>query len=175
MTFDQEQIAAVAEMLDRQKILECVHRYARALDRHDDELLRSCFHEDAIDHHGRWRGRRDDFVQWANHQTHGHLASHMHHITSHNCELNGSEAHAESYVLFIHRLADGKTVRVGGGRYVDRFEKRNCEWRILARRLIMDVRFAADGSIFGDQDGYEKGVWTRDDPSYRRPLTIDLP
>ena len=159
-------------LIDRQEVLDCIHRYARALDRHDDELLRSVFHEDALDNHGRWVGVRDDFVQWANHECHNRLDAHMHHITTHMCEIEGSVAHTESYVLFVHRYKDGATVHVAGGRYVDRLEKRDDEWRIAVRRLVLDYRYLADGTVFGDWDGYPKGVQDPTDISYARPLEL---
>src|SRR5690606_31431683 len=120
-----------------------------ALDRHDDEMLRSVFHPDAVDNHGFWVGPRDAFVEWANHECHNALHAHMHNITSHTCEIDGDVAHAESYVIFVHRFKDGKTVHVGGERYLDRLEKRGGEWRIVFRRLILDYRYAADGTVFG--------------------------
>jgi len=159
-------------LIDRQEILDCINRYTRALDRHDDELLTSVFHEDAIDNHGPWVGGREEFVAWANHECHNKLAAHVHHITSHNCEIDGAVAHAESYILFVHRYLDGKTVHVGGGRYIDRLEKRDDEWRITLRRLVMDYRYVADGTIFGDADGYTKGTQDRRDISYSRPFEL---
>ena len=159
-------------LLDRQEILDCIHRYARALDRHDDELLASVFHPDAIDNHGPWVGGREAFVQWANHECHSHLDAHMHHVTTHTCELDGAVAHTESYVVFVHRYKDGKTVHVGGGRYIDRLEKRDGEWRIAVRRLVMDYRYVADGAVFGDGDGYPTGAQDRSDISYQRPLEV---
>ncbi|MGH2849678.1 MAG: nuclear transport factor 2 family protein, partial [Solirubrobacteraceae bacterium] len=130
--------AQVQQLLDRQEIRDCVNRYARALDRHDDELLASVFHPDAIDNHGPWVGGRTDFVKWANHECHSHLDAHMHHLTTHTCEIDGDMAHTETYVQFVHRYKDGKTVLVGGGRYLDRLERRGGEWRIAVRRLVMD-------------------------------------
>lgn len=159
-------------LIDRQEILDCIHRYARALDRHDDELLRSVFHEDALDNHGPWVGSREEFVQWANHECHHELDAHMHHITTHHCEIEGSVAHTESYVLFVHRHRDGKTVLVGGGRYIDRLEKRQDEWRIAVRRLVMDYRFLADGSSFSTSEGYPTGIQDLADISYARPLEL---
>jgi hypothetical protein len=135
--------AAVQYLLDRQAILDCAQRYARALDRHDDELLTSVYHDDAIDNHGSWVGGRTEFVRWANHAAHGHLAAHLHHITTHSCEIDGDTAHTESYVQFVHRYPDGKKVLVGGGRYVDRLEKhvrrfgRLCEGRAGPRRRLL--------------------------------------
>jgi hypothetical protein len=166
--------AELQRLIDRQAILDTIHRYCRALDRHDDELLASVFHPDAIDNHGPWVGGREAFVRWANHECHEGLMAHQHHITTHRCELDGDVAHTESYVLFIHREGDGRTVLMGGGRYLDRFERRDGEWRIALRRLVMDLGATADGSRFTESDGmgYPLGVWNRSDPSYQRPLEL---
>lgn len=61
---------------------------------------------------------------------------------------------------------------MAGGRYIDRLEKRDDEWRIAVRRLVLDYRYLADGSAFGDSDGYPKGVQDRTDISYERPLEL---
>lgn len=159
-------------LIDRQEILDCIYRYTRGLDRHDDEVLRSVFHPDAIDNHGRFVGHREEFVAWANHECHDKLDAHMHHITGHTCEVDGCVAHSESYVIFVHRYKDGNTVHVAGGRYLDRLEKRENEWRIAIRRLVVDYRYVADGSVFGDWDGYPKGTQDPSDFSYQRPLVI---
>ena len=159
-------------LLDRQEILDCINRYARALDRHDDELLESVFHGDAVDNHGDWIGGREAFVHWANHECHNHLSAHMHHITTHTCEIDGPVAHTESYVLFVHRYKDGKTILAAGGRYLDRLEKRDGTWRVAVRRLLIDYRYGADGSAFGDADGYPTGTQDRTDISYERPLEL---
>ena len=50
-------------LLDRQAILDCVQRYARGLDRHDDELTASAYHGDALDHHGGFTGTPAQFEQ----------------------------------------------------------------------------------------------------------------
>jgi hypothetical protein len=49
--------AELRELLDRQAIRDCVHRYARGLDRHDDELVRR---------DGEWRiAARKVVIEWA--------------------------------------------------------------------------------------------------------------
>jgi hypothetical protein len=158
--------AATRLLLDRRQIRDCVHRYSRGLDRHDDELLASAFHPDAIDNHGNWVGRLPEFVQWANHEVHDPYILHNHHVTTHTAEIDGDVAHAETYVIFILRHSDGKTVRVGFGRYADRFERRNGEWRIVVRQIATDLRLTADGSLFDTDDGYYHGTWDRSDISY---------
>lgn len=164
--------AATRELLDRRQIRDCIDRYSRGLDRHDDELLASAFHPDAIDNHGDWIGRLPEFIEWANYEVHKPLMQHNHHITTHLCEIEGDVANTESYVIYVLRVKDGKTVRVGCGRYIDRFERRNGEWRIALRQLVLDLRFTADGTVGGIEDGYYHGRWDRDDVSYDRPAGI---
>ena len=161
-------------MLDRLEIQDVIHRYARGLDRHDDDLLRSVFHEDAMDNHGPWVGPREAFVAWANGPCHGHTHAHLHQITTHNCEIDGDVAHTESDCQWVHRLKDEETVWVGGGRYVDRLEKRDGEWRIVVRRLVLDFFYETQGTVFGTdaQRVYQKGTWDRTDISYDRPLEM---
>ncbi len=161
---------ALRRLIDRQEILDCIHRYCRGLDRHDDELLASAFHPDAIDNHGSWVGGRDEFVRWANHECHDGLLAHQHHVTTHNCEIDGDVAHTETYVLFIHRRGDERTVILGGGRYIDRLERRDRDWRIVRRRVAMDLSVTADGSGFAAFGSYPGGRWDRSDLSYERPL-----
>lgn len=169
---DPDLTRKVQYLIDRQEIADCVNRYSRALDRHDDDLLESVFHEDAIDNHGPWVGARAEFVQWANHECHNKLDAHMHHITTHNCEIDGDEAHAESYVQFVHRYREGTSVLVAGARYIDRLERRDGEWRIALRRVVLDYRYLADGEIFTQSIGYPGGTWDRSDMSYERPLGL---
>ena len=57
-----------AGSLDRQAIVDCIHRYARGVDRADDELLRSAYHPDAVEDHGAYIGDVDGlipFLAWA--------------------------------------------------------------------------------------------------------------
>ena len=58
-------------------------------------------------------------------------------------ELDGDIAHSEAYVCaggpLVAPAANGGTqVRVIYGRYIDRFEKRNGEWRIVQRIVVKD-------------------------------------
>ena len=42
----------IQEIIDRESIRDLVHMYCRAADRHDHELMRELYHEDAHDDHG---------------------------------------------------------------------------------------------------------------------------
>lgn len=163
-------IPEVQYLLDRQAILDTVNRYARGIDRHDEDMIVSVYHPDAIDEHGNFEGGPEPFAKWANEFHSEHTWSHTHNITTHNCEIDGDTAHAESYCFYALRRKNNKTVIIGGGRYIDKLTKENGEWKIKLRKLYIDWRAEADATIFATPNGYPAGSWDRKDPSYARPL-----
>ena len=168
----QEQVRLI---LDKQAIQDCVYRYARGLDRHDEEMLSSVFHEDAIDHHGEFAGMPDEFVPWALALHEADWAAHTHFLTNHRVEVDGDVAHAETYALFILKRKDGETIDLGGGRYIDRLERREGEWRIAARELVIDWSGQMSSDVYSNVATYPSGTWDRSDPSYHRPFELRLP
>ena len=50
-------------LLAKQEITDVVHRYARGIDRLDFESVKSCYHPDAYDDHGAFKGSVDEFVE----------------------------------------------------------------------------------------------------------------
>ena len=62
---------ALAKLTDRQEILDCLTRYSRGLDRHDEQMIASAFHEDALDHHGDFVGDPRELAVW----TYAHLVT----------------------------------------------------------------------------------------------------
>lgn len=171
---DAKELDKIRYWIDRLEIMDCINRYPRGLDRHDDDILASVFWPDAVDNHGAWVGERDAFVEWANHVCHNtSFSGHAHNMTSHTCEIDGDTAHSETYVVFVLRERDSTNVQIGGGRYMDRLEKRDGEWRIALRRLLMDWRIDADGKRWvDDQRPYPQGTWDKTDVSYQRPLKL---
>jgi hypothetical protein len=72
----------------------------------------------------------------------------------------------------VQRRRDEAKVDLGGGRYVDRLERRDGEWRIAARELVLDWTARADAAVYADVATYSQGRWDRDDLSYRRPFEL---
>jgi hypothetical protein len=162
----------VRQLRDRQDILDCLQRYCRGLDRLDPELIASAYHPDAVDNHYLFVGGVEAFVQHAIEVESRFLATH-HAITNHTCEIDGDTAHAESYVHWFLRRRDEKTISCGGGRYLDRLERRQGQWRIAVRRLFMDFWVDLDAAAWNrDQHWFVIGSRDRQDASYQRPLTI---
>lgn len=160
---------------DRMAILDCVMNQARGHDRHDADLMASVYFEDGVDEHGPVVNFGPDYGSWANAAHSKVFEDHLHNITTHTCEINGDEAHAESYVIGAMRAKGGKVVSLMGGRYLDRLERRNGVWKIALRRCTVEWMMAGDSSVMasGAVQGFIKGQWDRKDPSYFRPLLID--
>jgi hypothetical protein len=62
---EQRLDTTLGELLDRDHIVRCLQRYARGIDRLDEELYRSAFHPDAFDCHGEMNVTIDEFVERA--------------------------------------------------------------------------------------------------------------
>jgi hypothetical protein len=168
--------AQLQELMDREAIRDCLLRYARGLDRHDLEIYKSAYHPDGIDHHGPFLGYRDEFCQWGIDLLASEWDAHSHFNTNTRIEIDGDTAHAETYCLFCQRRRDGEqNLEFGGARYIDRLERRDGEWRIAARRTVMDWTAYAQTQDFGGTEGYPKGRWDRQDASYERPLVLPEP
>ena len=157
---------------DRQEILDCINRYGRGLDRLDADLVAGAYHADAIDNHGPFVGYVPEFVKFAL-DVESQFGWTHHGITSHNCDIDGDTAHAESYVYWFVRMPDGKNLGAGGGRYLDRLERREGRWKLTLRRLLMDWSFEVpfSGWLGPDWDNV-KGSRDRKDPCYDRPLHL---
>lgn len=168
----------VRELYDRQKIREVVTNYCRGVDRMDRDLLLSCYHPDAIDDHGFFVGGPEAFWDWVNRYHTKAQATHQHIITNHSCDLDGETAHAETYWMMAGMDAKDFSLAIGGGRYLDRMEKRGGEWRIAARKCVSEWGGAPQSSKVPPEFMAmlrESGVVARNhsDSSYERPLTIN--
>ena len=169
----------VQYLKDRVAILDCVAAHARGCDRHDVELLAGTYLADGVDVHGVTINAGADYAVWANGVHSATSSNHLHNVTTHTCEVNGDEAHAESYVMVTLLSTDATAVTVMCGRYVDRLERRDGRWRIALRRATVELAYTADARLLGSKyfvaQGYEHGTRDRSDVSYERPLTAPVP
>lgn len=127
------------EMVDREAIRDCLYRYSRGVDRCDEEMLRSVYWEDAVDDHCLFIGRREELIAWVMPLLRAMECS-QHTIGNILIRVHGSHADVESYYHGYHRINDGAKSfdSIQAGRYVDRFEKRDDEWRIANRKVVVD-------------------------------------
>jgi ketosteroid isomerase-like protein len=164
----------VRYLQDRTAILDCIAAHARGCDRHDVDLLTGTYHDDGVDVHGATVNAGPEYAGWVNAAHAATSVDHLHNITTHTCEIDGDEAHAESYVLVTLLRPDSTTATVMCGRYVDRLERRDGAWRIAVRHATVELAYTADARLlqspFFTAQGYEHGTRDRTDLSYARPL-----
>jgi hypothetical protein len=164
-------------LTDRQEILDCLVRTSRGNDRFDEALIVGSYHPEGLHELGNAFIPGPEYGQFAN-QGHAALCDvNMHAVTMHSCEIDGEVAHAESYVIGMFADPGAQTSRMMAGRYIDRLEKRDGEWRIALRRTTVEVVMEGKAVLPNGQtppgSGYLKGSRDRSDPSYARPLTTE--
>jgi hypothetical protein len=162
-------------LTDRQEILDCIARNSRGNDRFDAELTSSSYHEDGYPVLGPSQTPSSKCGEQA---IGGYAASceaSMHNVTTHSCEIDGDTAHAESYVIGLFVEKGGETSRITAGRYIDRFEKRDGQWKIALRRATIEILLEGRAQMPNGTallgSGLFKGSRDRSDTSYERPLT----
>lgn len=167
----------VKEQASRAAIIDCTVRFCRGINRGDKELLLSVFHPDAIDDHGFFVGGPEDFLTWIG-LVYDALAYTQHYVSNHTIELNGSEAHVESYWIVVNIPRGASAPILRGGRYIDRFEERDGVWAIARRVCLMQWNCATQAHAFPPEALEllaKSGTSAMDktDLSYQRPLEID--
>jgi ketosteroid isomerase-like protein len=176
----EELIRTVQELADREAIRQCVATYCRAVDRMDRELLLTVYHPDAVDDHGLFLADREDFADQAFAFHRERQYGHQHVITNHTCELDGDVAHAETYWMLAAMNKTGSPLSLSGGRYIDRFEKRDGRWAIAARLCVSDWHGQPGPSAVPPElrailNAGGTPARDRSDPSYMRPLKVRTP
>ena len=138
MSASTEQI--IAELKARQDIHDVLVRYCRGADRCDAAMMKSCFHEDAWDDHGFFKGPAHAFAEQAAASLRERFLSTQHHMTNATVWIAGEEARSETYVLArLRKAEDGELFDVTlSARYLDRFERRDGAWKIVHRLLVSD-------------------------------------
>ena len=150
-------------LMAERAIKRVILAYSRAVDRYDFEALSDCYWPDGTDDHGSFRGPAGEFVEWNK----GALARFD--MTNHflgnmlvDVDLDAGRARAETYAVAYHRFTDAEgqlTDMIAGLRYVDVFERRSAEWRILERVIAYSWR-RTDPAVgqTGFADTYVRGI-----------------
>jgi hypothetical protein len=130
--------ADVRQLLDREAIRDCLYRYCRGIDRADEAALRSSYWPDAHDAHGAYDGPAGGFIAQALPRLRAG-GRRVHAISNILIELHGDVAAVESSFLALQSgAAAPERETFLCGRYVDRFERRQGEWRVSHRTVVYD-------------------------------------
>jgi len=135
--FDLE--AEVRDLAARRDIADACQRYMRGQDRLLPDVQLTAFHDDAYVDCGLYAGSAAGFVDFAQGFLRDLKAS-QHLIGQQQIEVHGDTADGEVYFMAWHRIVEQgeeKDLFVCG-RYVDRYERRDGEWRISKRHELID-------------------------------------
>lgn len=134
-------LSAAEVVAAERAIRRCLADYCRGIDRCDAELVASVYHPDATDDHGSFVGLGIDFARLATAKLRNYARATTHFIGEPIIDFESATvALVETPVLAWHRVADsdGEFLENFSGRYFDRFECRDGDWRIADRRLTHD-------------------------------------
>jgi hypothetical protein len=158
----------IDDLIAESEIKDLHIRFCRANDRRDEELMRSCFHPDAIVE------LHEDldieaFVALGNAMLSRYAVT-WHNTGNQLVEVDGDDAWAEHYTISSHRIAasDEGPERdfIAFGRYIDRVEKRGGEWKFARRKMLLDYTRTDVVAQSPPALGTPTGSRDRNDPSY---------
>ena len=169
------------ELIDRQEIWDVMLRYARGMDRFDGAMVRTCYHDDALDDHHSFVGTPDQLIDWATAFHRQFQKLHHHTLSNHTCEIDGDNAHAETYYTFVGANKQPPHL-LSIGRYVDHLQRRNGVWKILSRVCVIEQNFDLleneGADVVADTPGLAPPLPAgrdRSDLSYQRPVVPRRP
>ena len=132
-------------------VARVLNAYCQGVDRRDWRLVRTCYHDDATDSHGAYRGDINGLISFLENR-HRNVMSSMHVLSniSATASPQGDAALVESYCLSFQHVrpgaedpfadASGHSSRTTiACRYIDRFENRpESGWRIARRDVVFE-------------------------------------
>jgi len=130
-------------LLAKDAINDALLRYCWGIDRGDLQLVLSAFHDDAVDNHS---GIEESAVERFTRTVvdAGDMAMKTaHQLHNVQIQVDGAKAGVQSYFTARHQFPhEGKTFNwVIAGRYVDRFECHDGDWRIVHRTVVYDFEW----------------------------------
>ena len=152
--------AALDDLIARRDVYEVLTRYSRALDRADAELMKTVYWPDGTDNHGVFNGNAAEFAEFIVREIQNWFEVTVHGLMNCHMEIAGDVACTETYLFAYHKVRADKALDIFGarymqqfdlsklepgnqhfyfgGRYLDRLERRNGEWKIAVRQVVMD-------------------------------------
>ena len=128
-------------VLAEREITRVLYRYAQGVDRRVFDQIESCYWADGSDN--RVDGSIGDYVAWLR-EVLPNVATSTHQYTNVliDVDLPSGTAHSEAYCfnasVFADPVANGAARLTTVLRYLDEWQKRDDEWRILARVVVRD-------------------------------------
>jgi hypothetical protein len=133
------EIDALQQLIDCENIRTCLARYCRGVDRADADLVRSAYWPDVDANQLDFRGDCEAFIAWCFPSV-AKMDFMSHQIGNVLIELDGDSADVQAQFTSYRRVAaeGGLKGYLGGGRYLDRFARRDGVWKIAKRLVVVD-------------------------------------
>jgi SnoaL-like domain len=182
-------------LVDERDIEHVLKLYCRAIDRLDVDLLKSVYHPDGTDDHGIFVGNGWEFAEFIIPTLRNTIIDGMHTVTHCTIEIDGRFARSEAYYTayqlipggqeavtnffgenYARRCLDEGTIErnqdfFNGGRYLDLFEKRDGQWKILRRKITSEWNTVRPSARLTEQGMMKQlhlpGSRDHQDPLYR--------
>ena len=131
----------MTDLEDRARIDDALRSYCRGIDRLDAASVEAAFHPGAVlVDYGPTPTTIETFVTNALASLGRRFVATQHRLSNVTVEVDGDAARVEAYVHATHvEVTDtGRRLHTFLGRYIDRFERREGDWRIVHRTLRND-------------------------------------
>lgn len=122
---------------DTFEIRNVLGAYCQAIDAEDYEGARDCYHHDAVDDHGLYRGDTEGLLVFFRRLGRS-LAATSHMLGMPWITVLEDRAWAVTPLLHRMRAIRGDEALLQGYRYLDYLERRDGRWRIARRTVVLD-------------------------------------
>ncbi len=170
MTTDTGSTTTPAQLADRLAIQDVLHLHSRGLDRLDKDAIQCAYWPEAEVDYGSYKGSAHVFAELVVGALGQAYELTRHSISNTLVQLQRRMSPAvESSVHAAHLLPGAQEEMLFYGRYLDRLEKRDGQWKILHRQVVMDwskrlpVQDERNGEAFA---ALAKGAHLDTDPLY---------
>ena len=171
MSLDHHLLENIREIVEKHRIHEVLMNYCRGVDRNDVTIITASFHTDAqFEYAGKTMKGSDSISEFLSRaMTALDIATHM--VCNEIIELDGDTASSELYFLsscvLPGKAKDERQLRVRAGRYLDRLERRNGEWKISSRIVVQDwCKLDELHELPTSESSFREGKQGRKDPLY---------
>ena len=129
----------LATLLSERALRDIVAILASATDRADPEAMTSAMHADATVSLGVMDGVGRDLTRALTDMIRANMTACFHSLGQSRFAIDGDRARGETYVTaYFATGGDSPAQTLTGGRYLDRFERREGSWKLSERRFVQD-------------------------------------
>ncbi|MCX7282665.1 MAG: nuclear transport factor 2 family protein [Novosphingobium sp.] len=157
MTTTPDRDAALDAALAKAEIHDLCMAYARGVDRADEALLASIFTNDSTVISGVVNGSGSDFARDITAFVRENLEMCFHSVANEWTDVRGDDAVGEHYV--IAQMVQAGTEVLTGGRYIDRYVRRDGRWLIQSRTFVADWSHSHPSTM--ERDGFYEALTNR--------------